>query len=396
MTQILVTDALQASEKQLRDWVKKPADNTIGGWQHSPYPLVRCAALDLPDLFLQWMNWGCSLTTSSSFQNTSLPFCVKIFDTNPDFFALVVKHKPDILPDLLDLLSQNTIAYPQTRKEKWGTIIASSGLDQQTKQDLLSVMIRNAVIYQGDIKELLALNNGVCTNCTLHWQHFICPDGTAAISAPQYMKEDAAIAQRINMLPDGVLKEIDVAPFIKRGLLLTTSAIVEHMLFNDTIDGLSNSAPNTDWPLISWVLNHATKNYGGYYNITAPKVKKTDPDWIELFDNLFEHAIDIRSVDKRYTKNNVFHFIDQVKHLPDAVRSHLATKAWKANANLVTAKNRHGKSFMSLTEDHPCAARIAVNNLILNNTLSNHLKHQSGKAAKEKISAAAPVKRRRM
>lgn len=393
-------DAMNASDRELTQWLTKLPHPSAKDWTRYPFPLFRALQLENHGLFFKWLEWGCSLNSPDPFRNplartveTETHTITALFKKFPEVLALVANYDERGFEIALETVVKE---HPEGLNNiDLVKLILKSGVGQVVLSDLAMAAIvhggfsPNALLKatQGDFCPMQDWV-GSYTD-TWEWRN---SDRVSGV-----ILEERKICDRINHIPSDALKTVDVSAFIDMGMVVAAHDLKQQLVFNDIHDGIITSRKNSfSWAQIAKTLS---------YNLPASQWRYSDQkifnfndkQWCDIFDSVFEDILDIRAFDKN--KQNVFHFLHLCPALPIDVRIHIARKAWEAKPGLLTlADKKLKKSFMELTEGTTSPLRSAIDGWESSAKLNNILEHQTTKETIKKIKEEPeePVRRRRM
>ena len=393
-------DAMNASDRELTQWLTKLPDPSAKNWGHNPFPLFRALQLENPALFYKWLKWGCRLNAPDPFRN---PLARTVDAETHTSTALFKK-----FPEVLSLLAH----YDERGFEQALEHVVLEHPQGLNNIDLVTLVLKSGVgeIAFSDLAMAAIVHGGFSPNALLKAAHGeLCPiqdwvgsytntwDSRTSDKLTGVMLEERKICDRINQIPADLLKKVDVAAFIDMGMIVAAHDLKQHLVFNDIHDGIITHRKNSfSWAQIAKTLS---------YNLPASQWRYSDQkmftftsqQWCDLFDSVFEDILDVRAFDKN--KQTVFHFLHLCPALPLDVRVHIARKAWEAKPGLLTIVDKKlKKSFMDLTEGTTCPLRNTIDGWESSAKLNNILEHQTTKQTTQKIKEEPeePVRRRRM
>ena len=392
-------DVLNASERDLTQWLNKLPDPSAKAWSHTPFPLFRALQLDNKELFFKWLEWGCRLTAPDPFRNplarrveAEERTITALFKKFPEVLSYIAKIDPIAFEMSLETLAME---HPKGLNEiDLPKIIHQSGVDLAT----LSDMAMAALVYGGFSPNALLQSSNGRLEPIAQWasSYTKTPEWAWGDEVRGVAQEEYKICERINQLPSGLLTAVDVSCLVDMGMIVAAHDLKQHLIFNNAHDGLTVDRKKMfSWNRLANTLSYNLPISERYYG-NDRKFSFTDTQWKELFDCVFEDILDLRQVDKN--KQNVFHFLHVCK-LPIEVKIHIARKAWETKPALVHMADRKlKKSFMDLTQEHGGELRQAVDGWESNAKLNNFLEHQTTKDTQKKITEEPeePVRRRRM
>lgn len=393
-------DAMNASDRELTQWLTKLPHPSARGWAYNPFPLFRALQLENHSLFFKWLEWGCSLNSPDPFRNplarkvdSETHTITALFKKFPEVLALVANYDARSFEISLETLVKE---YPQgLNNVDLVKLILKSDVDNV----LLSDMAMSAIVHGGfSPNAFLKANNGSlrpiedwANSYTQTW------DWRNSDRAAGVTLDERKICERINHIPADLLKAVDVAAFIDMGMIVAAHDLKQQLIFNGTDDGITTIRKNSfSWAQIAQTLSHNLPTSQWRYN-DQKLFAFTEKQWCEVFDTVFEDILDVRAFDRN--KQTVFHFLHLCPALPIDVRIHIARKAWETKPSLLTTVDKKvKKSFIQLTEGTACPLRSAIDGWEISAKLNNILEHQTTKQTKQKIQdePEEPVRRRRM
>lgn len=393
-------DAMNASDRELTQWLSKLPDPSAKSWGYNPFPLFRALQLENPALFFKWLEWGCNLNAPDPFRN---PLARRVESETHTITALFKK-----FPEVLSLLA----TYDARSFEMALETVAKEHPEGLNQVDVVKLILKSGVddAVFSDLAMASIVHGGFSPNALLKAAGGeFCPIQDWVGSYTQTWEwrnsdrvggvtmEERKICDRINHIPADLLKKVDVSALIDMGMIVAAHDLKQQLLFNGVEDGVATVRKNSfSWSQIAQTLSHNLPRSQWRYN-EQKLFDFTDTQWCEVFDSVFEDILDVRAFDKN--KQNVFHFLYLCPSLSLDVRVHIARKAWETKPALLhMADKKLKKSFMELTEGSVCSLRSAIDGWESSAKLNNILEHQTTKQTTQKIQdePEEPVRRRRM
>lgn len=393
-------DAMNASDRELTQWLTKLPDPSAKSWGYTPFPLFRALQLENHALFFKWLEWGCSLNAPDPFRN---PLARRVECETHTATALFKK-----FPEVLSLLA----TYDERSFEQALEHVVKENPEGLNNIDVVKLILKSGVddVMFSDLAMAAIVHGGFSPNALLKAANGeLCPIPDWVNSYTQTWEwrnsdrvggvtmEERKICDRINQIPADVLKKVDVSAFIDMGMIVAAHDLKQHVIFNDSPESIITHRKNAfSWLQIAQTLSYNLPASQWRYS-DQKRFDFTDKQWCDLFDSVFEDILDVRAFDKH--KQTVFHFLYQCPALPVDVRIHIARKAWESKPGLLTVSDKRlKKSFMELTEGTTCPVRNAIDGWESSAKLNNILEHQTTKQTIQKIQdePEEPVRRRRM
>lgn len=222
----------QASPRQLSDWLKNPPRKSLHQqWRNSPWPLRRAVELERADLFAKWVEHGCS--PAGKLGGFAIPLVRMTGAGTSRFIEWVCMYSPGHLVEVLEQLREDQMAQVYTRQVNWRKVLGAGMLNTRSVVEL-ATMATLGMMEGLPVEDLLRASGGKISqgwgleNVLL--KYIDAPNGSR-ISAVD-VRPDQKMAEHINHLPPGALREANAGMFATTGLLLSAQAVIEQINFN--------------------------------------------------------------------------------------------------------------------------------------------------------------------
>ena len=381
---------LSASADDLNKWLRDLPHPVARHWTHNSVPLIRCAALDRPDLFKRWMDWGCSTTGRYSeperySYRTSIslgtPIIEKIVDANPNALVWILEHSPDNWLSHISQLCSSGFGSEMSSLD-WKKMITNPACSLHDRQQLALFNLISTSMF-ADPEMLLRASHGHLgapnSKLDYHW----------STSGMARTPTDDVLFKRLNKIETGLIQHANIDQLVKLGYWISVSVVAEHLQLNNPsyFDiHPSRSAP-ASWR--DWVQKINASSYSDF----------TNAQLIAAWDTVANLCLDVRFVDRR-NKDSILHGLLDIIKWPMDVRQHAAKACWEKKNILLHQKNAAGRTVAEAATGHSLSANLAsyVVSLEAARHLDNVLAHQTNSAISKnhKKVEQEPVRRRRM